>query len=184
MRDYFTRDRFLELLAVVFSVLYTALITYEIIWCWLFAIAASVIFIYLVFKKSLIAETVLHIFYLLAAVYGWVTWGASGGFAVSSYGLNMNLLLIASGFGCVLISGFVLKKFFAAAMPFVDSFTTIFSFIATYMMAHMVLENWLYWIVIDSVSVYIYAKRGLHIGSALYFIYTLLAINGYFQWRS
>jgi nicotinamide mononucleotide transporter len=179
---FFTRERILEIAAVVFSITYTVLITYENILCWPAAIIASIIFIYLVYGKRLIAETVLHAFYLLAAVYGWIMWGTSESFQVNSYGLNINLALIAGSLALVMISGFLLKKFFSAAMPYIDSFTTIFSFIATYMMAHMVLENWLYWIVIDSVSVYMYARRGLQIGALLFAVYTVLAINGYIQW--
>jgi len=177
-----TKNRVLELAAVVFSIAYTVLITYENILCWPAAIIASILFIYLVYGKMLIAETVLHFFYLLAAIYGWITWGTSGGFSVNSYGLNINLLLIGTGFLLLIPSGYLLKKYLSAALPYVDSFTTIFSFIATYMMAHMVLENWLYWIVIDSVSVFMYARRGLYIGAGLFLIYTILAFNGYFSW--
>lgn len=179
---YLTRERILEIAAVVFSIAYTVLITYENILCWSAAIIASIIFIYLVYGKRLIAETVLHAFYLLAAVYGWITWGTSEGLHINRYGWNVNLLLIAAGFILIIPSGYLLKKYFSAALPYIDSFTTIFSFIATYMMAHMVLENWLYWIVIDSVSVFMYAKRGLHIGAVLFAIYTLLAVNGYIHW--
>ena len=179
---YITKDRLLEIAAVVFSIAYTVLITYESILCWAAAIIASLLFIYLVWQKKLIAETVLHFFYLLAAVYGWITWGASPGFSVTSYGLNVNMLLIGVGMSTAALAGYLLKKYSTAALPYVDSFTTIFSFIATYMMAHTVLENWLYWIVIDSVSVFLYAKRGLFISAGMYVIYTLLAINGYFQW--
>jgi len=179
---FFTSGRILEVIAVVFSIAYTVLITYENILCWPAAIIASIIFIYLVYGKRLIAETVLHAFYLLAAVYGWITWGTSEGFQVNRYGLKVNLALILIGIALVIISGFLLKKFFSAALPYIDSFTTIFSFIATYMMAHMVLENWLYWIVIDSVSVFMYAKRGLYIGAVLFAIYSVLAVNGYIQW--
>ncbi len=179
---FFTSGRILEITAVVFSIAYTVLITYENILCWPFAIVASIIFIYLVYNKRLFAETVLHAFYLLAAVYGWITWGTSEDLHVNTYGLKFNLALIVVGLALVVISGFLLKKFFSAALPYIDSFTAIFSFMATYMMAHMVLENWLYWIVIDSVSIFMYAKRGLHIGAVLFAIYTVLAINGYIHW--
>ena len=179
---YFDRDRILEVAAVVFSILYTVLITYENILCWPAALIASIIFIYLVYSKRLIAETVLHVFYLLAAIYGWIMWGTSEGFQVNTYGYPINLLLIAGGLLLIIPCGYLLKKFTSAMLPYVDSFTTIFSFIATYMMAHMVLENWLYWIVIDSVSAFMYAKRGLYIGAGMFVVYTLLAINGYFSW--
>ncbi|GIV33843.1 MAG: nicotinamide mononucleotide transporter [Chitinophagales bacterium] len=182
MAGYFTRERLLEAVAVICSILYTVLITYEIIWCWSFAIIASILFIYLVYRKKLLAETVLHIFYLLAAVYGWVTWGSADGGSIQSWGIKNNLLVLGCGFLLTGITGFTLKRYSPAALPYVDAFTTVFSILATYMMAHRILENWLYWIVIDSISVFMYARRDLHLGALLYVIYTILAVNGYLQW--
>ena len=68
-------------------------------------------------------------------------------------------------------------------MPLLDSFTTIFSFIATWMTARRVLENWIYWIAIDGLSVYLYYSRGLDVYSLLSFVYTGMAIYGYFNWK-
>jgi nicotinamide mononucleotide transporter len=67
-------------------------------------------------------------------------------------------------------------------MPIVDSFTTVFSIIATYMITKKVLENWLYWIVIDAVSIYLYLSRDLHLTSFLFMLYAIIAIFGYFSW--
>ena len=70
-----------------------------------------------------------------------------------------------------------------AEKPLIDSFTTIFSFIATYLMAKKWIENWLYWIVIDGVSVYLYYTRGLEIYALLMFAYTIIVVYGYFEWK-
>lgn len=179
---FFNKDFFIEFLAVIFSIAYTVLITYESILCWSAALVSSLLFIYLCYKKKLLAETTLHIFYFAMGIYGWVTWGLASTFEVISYGFQTNMLLILTCFLLILPTGYLLKKYTQAKLPFIDSFTTIFSFMATFMMIHMVLENWLYWVVIDSVSIFLYAKRGLILAAGLYFIYTLLAINGYINW--
>ena len=79
--------------------------------------------------------------------------------------------------------GFYLSIYSTAKMPIIDSFTTVFSVIATYMVTKKVLENWLYWIVIDIVSVYLYFSRDLQLTSLLFVIYTIVAIFGYFSWK-
>jgi nicotinamide mononucleotide transporter len=81
-----------------------------------------------------------------------------------------------------LTAGYGLKKYSDAALPWLDSFTTVFSIIATALMVSLFPENWLYWIAIDAVSVYLYLKRGLKITALLFVFYTLLAINGYLTW--
>jgi nicotinamide mononucleotide transporter len=70
-----------------------------------------------------------------------------------------------------------------AARPYVDSFTTVASVVTTFMVARKVLENWLYWIVIDAVSIWLYLDRGLQSTAGLFALYVVLAVVGYFQWR-
>jgi nicotinamide mononucleotide transporter len=67
-------------------------------------------------------------------------------------------------------------------MPIIDSLTTVFSIIATYMVVKKVLGNWLYWIVIDLLSVYMYFHRDLHLTSLLFIAYTTIAVYGYMSW--
>jgi nicotinamide mononucleotide transporter len=68
-------------------------------------------------------------------------------------------------------------------MPYIDSFTTWGSIITTFMVAHKVVENWLYWIVIDAISIYLYIDRELYQTVGLYSIYLILAVIGYIAWR-
>jgi nicotinamide mononucleotide transporter len=69
------------------------------------------------------------------------------------------------------------------AAPYIDAFTTVFSLAATFMVTKRVLNNWLYWIVIDFVSIYLYFTRGLELSSVLYLIFTVLAFFGWLEWR-
>jgi nicotinamide mononucleotide transporter len=83
-----------------------------------------------------------------------------------------------------LISGYLLGEYSQAAWPYVDSFTTWGSVIATYLVARKYLENWLYWIVIDIVSIPLYLDRGLNLTALLFGAYVIIAIVGYFSWRN
>lgn len=69
-------------------------------------------------------------------------------------------------------------------MPYIDSFTTWGSVITTYMVARKVMENWIYWIVIDSVSIFLYIDRELYQTAGLYSVYLILAVIGYITWRN
>lgn len=176
----------LEIVAVIFGVLYTVLMAKNKISCWIFGIIGSLLSIYLFIEYAkLYAEALLSVFYVFAGIYGWIMWKKQEVITkVYQDTLQKNMLLIL--IGTVLSFGmyFILSSFFKEAQkPLIDSFTTIFSFIATYMMAKKRIENWFYWIAIDGVSVYLYYTRGLEIYALLMFAYTIIVIYGYFQWK-
>ncbi|MFT7459272.1 MAG: nicotinamide mononucleotide transporter, partial [Planctomycetota bacterium] len=64
-----------------------------------------------------------------------------------------------------------------------DSFTTWASVITTFMVAKKILENWLYWLVIDSISIPLYIDRGLHLTAILFMMYIVIVIFGFISWR-
>ena len=76
----------------------------------------------------------------------------------------------------------MLEKYTEAALPFMDALTTWGAIITTYMVAKKVLENWIYWFVIDSISIYIFLSRDLYLTSFLFFIYLFIIVLGYKSW--
>lgn len=186
--NYFIKNRikknYLELLAVIFSICYTVLITYGIELAWACGIIGASLYFYICFQKKLYAETSLQLFYIGTAIYGWYNWNTGGGFIVKSLPLEEHIPYIISGLIWVAIIGTILKKTTDAALPYIDSFTTLFAIIATLLMINLVHENWLYFIIIDAISVLMYYKRGLKLTSILFVVYTLLSINAYYQWLS
>ena len=70
-----------------------------------------------------------------------------------------------------------------ADFAYLDTFTTVFAVFATYMLTKKILENWLYWIVIDSVSIYIYINKGFYLTAVLFAFYTVLAFIAYNNWK-
>ena len=82
-----------------------------------------------------------------------------------------------------IITGFILKKYSNAALPFLDAFTSWGAIITTYMVAQKILENWIYWFVIDSISIYIFISRELYLTSMLFFFYLIIICFGYVSWR-
>ncbi|MEC7646081.1 MAG: nicotinamide riboside transporter PnuC [Bacteroidota bacterium] len=173
----------LETIAVLFSIIYVILGAKENIWCWAFAAISVALYIYICLNARLLSETGLQVFYLFMAAYGYYNWNKSDTeLEIQQWSVTKHLLLILFGAIAVFLTGFYFSIYTNAKMPIVDSFTTVFSIIATYMITKKVLENWLYWIIIDIVSIYLYFNRDLHLTSLLFMLYTIIAIFGYFAW--
>ena len=173
----------IESLAVLFSIIYVVLAAKQNIWCWGFAAVSVSLFIYICFISQLFAETLLQFFYLFMAGYGYYNWNKSKQeLNIIQLDVSKHLLIILVGAICTFLIGFYFANFTEAKTPIIDSFTTVFSVIATYMVTKKVLENWLYWIIIDIVSVNLYFNRDLHLTSLLFIAYTFIAIFGYFSW--
>ena len=180
-----------EAVAVVFAIAYLLLAVKENILCWLFALLSTAIYTILFWDVSLLMESALNVYYMAMAVYGWQQWtrgGTNGGsephaLAIQSLSARQHVIVIAAIAVLSLVSGYLLGEHSSAAWPYVDSFTTWASVITTYLVARKYLQNWLYWIVIDTVSIPLYIDRGLNLTALLFVAYVVIAVIGYFKWR-
>jgi len=177
-----------EALAVVLAITYLVLAIRQNIWCWAAAAVSTLIYLFIMFEAQLYMESVLQLFYLAMAAYGWYQWRQHGenqqALHVRTWPVTYHLFAIASVFILVFVSGHLLSEYSDAALPHVDSFTTWGAVIATYMVARKILENWVYWFVIDAVSVGMYLNRGLVLTALLFVLYLVLIILGYRSWRA
>ena len=103
--------------------------------------------------------------------------------AVSAWPARAHLIAVVTVLLLAAASGWLLTRYTSAALPYADAFTTWGAIVTTYMTARKILENWLYWFVIDSVSVYLYVSRGLYLTAALFLVYLVLIVIGYRAWR-
>ena len=171
------KPKLIEVAAVTFSVAYTWMYLKGYFpWAFIPAALGAGLFAYLCWNRKIYAESVLQVFYIGLAGLGLAGYGND----VQVSELFHLVLLSGAVLGTVVL-GVILKKTTDAMLPFLDAFTTVFSLAATWLMINMIHENWLYWIVIDTVSIYLYAKRGLKLSSVLFLLYLLLALDGYFE---
>ena len=98
--------------------------------------------------------------------------------------MHYHLFAIGSVLILVLISGELLTRYSNAALPFLDSLTTWGAVVATFMVTRKILENWIYWFVIDSVSIALYLNRDLFFTAALFTVYLVMIVIGYRTWRA
>ncbi len=177
----------LEYVAVGFNILYVVLATRENVWCWPFGILGSGLSIWLFIDSKIYAESILFTYYVAVGFYGWWQWikgrTKRGDLEITDLSPAYHIGILVIGY--ILTGGLflILKEFTDAEMPLLDSFTTIFSFIATWMVARRILENWIYWICINALTIYLYYSRGLNVYAALSFVYVFMSIYGFFNWK-
>ena len=173
----------IETIAVFFSIIYVVLAAKESIWCWLAALISVSIYIYICYQAQLYAETGLQVFYFIMAIYGYFSWRKNNSLLrINELAISNHILIMILGSLLTFLLGFYLSAYTDAQLPIVDSFTTVFSVIATFMVVKKILSNWLYFIIIDAVSIYLYFSRDLHMTALLFCIYTIIAIIGYWKW--
>ncbi len=181
-----TAMRVLELAAVALAIAYLVLAIRQNIWCWAAALASVLAYVVITYHARLYMEVGLQVFYAAMAVYGWQQWRRGGergeGVAVGVWPWQRHALAIAGIVAASLVAGRWLEANTDAAFPYLDSFTTIGSIVTTYMVARKVLENWIYWFVIDALYVYIYAARGLVPTAVLFAFYLVLVVIGFRRW--
>lgn len=177
----------LETIAVVLGISYLLLAMRENSLCWYCAFISTAFYIWIFGDVSLYMESALNAYYMVMAVYGWYQWQRGGsssmGIQLGYWELNNHLVAIGLVMVLSLISGYFLSQNTDARMPYIDSFTTRGSVITTYMVARKVIENWIYWIVIDSISIFLYIDRELYQTAGLFSLYLILAVIGYLAWR-
>ena len=176
----------IEFLAVVSAIVYLLLAVRQDIRCWFAAILSSFLYFFIMFSADLYMEAGLQIFYILMAVYGWSQWReestANIKLSVKTWKPINHLFSISLILLLAYTSGLILEKFTNAVFPFIDALTTWGAIVATYMVAKKLLENWIYWFVIDSISIFLFMSRGLVLTSILFFIYLIIIYFGYKSW--
>jgi nicotinamide mononucleotide transporter len=179
----------LEAVAVVLALIYLVLAIREISLCWFAAFASSVLSVFVFAAAQLYMQSALQVFYAAMAVYGWLQWtrgiGAHAGSPaqIHTWPLRRHALALC----CVILASaafaWALSRT-AQALPAVDSFVTVASVLTTWMVANKLLENWVYWFVIDSISIYLYLSQGLVLYAALFVLYVVLVVIGFRQWHA
>jgi nicotinamide mononucleotide transporter len=177
----------LETVAVVLGVAYLLFAMRENSLCWYCAFISTGIYIWIFGDVSLYMESALNAYYMVMAVYGWYQWQRGGssanGIKLSVWGIKQHMAAISLVLILSVVSGYLLSQNTEARMPYIDSFTTWGSVITTFMVARKVLENWLYWIVINSVAIFLYIDRDLYQTAGLYGLYIILSVIGFIAWR-
>ena len=154
-------------------------------------------------KVQLYGEVPLQLYYIAVSIYGWFAWKGtrkSGPLPVTRMSSRQWVAVMAGGVFLTLAYGYFLAHIVElaqafgwddaplylppSAYPYADAFTTAFSFLATWLQARKKLENWIFWLAIDSVYVVLWSLRGGYFFALLSLLYLLLSVYGYRQWKA
>ena len=132
-------------------------------------------------------ESLLNVFYVVMAVVGWYEWRFGGrdhgGVHIRRLAPRHHMFIVIALLLAAGLNGWFMQQYTSAAWPYLDAFTTWASVLTTFLVVWKVLENWLYWFVIDSLSIYLYIDRGLTLTAVLFAGYVVIVIFGYLHWR-
>jgi len=179
----------LELIATLLALSYTVLAIRHSLWCWPAALASTVLTLQIMLSANLYTDALLQLYYAGMALYGWWNWqqlrNQSGqAQQVVEWRWQQHLWLISLTALAGLCLGFLMQQYTSTDFAWLGAQISCFAVVTTYLVAKKVVSNWLYWIVIDVASIYMYLQKDLYFFTALFVIYTLTAASGYFAWRS
>ena len=186
---YTKLDVFLELTAVFFGVVSVLYAKKNNVLVYPSGIVASAIFVYLLIKWGLFGDFIINIFYVSMSIYGWYLWTrkSNGKALLNISRTNSKEKIIAS---IIFIMAFIFIWIIYIAFDrfdnwtaYLDTLTTAIFFSGMWLMAKRKIENWIFWIVGDIITVPLYFYKGLTMSSFLYLIYTFIAVAGYLAWR-
>jgi len=175
-----------EAIAAALGLAYLVLAVRRNLWCWICAFVGTAIYLVLFIEAKLYMQVLLQVFYLAMAVYGYIDWkrgqSESGEVMIRSWTGSQHAMAVIAVIAATAVSGWLLRGTDAAA-PYLDSFVTWGSVVTTWMVARRVIENWLYWIVVDGVGAWLFYSQGLLVTTLLFVIYLYIVVRGYIVWR-
>ena len=156
-------------------------------WTWPVSMVSVLLLMYVCYLARLYADVGLNAFYFLTSIYGWYSWShgkiQNQDLAVSRtnptqwFRLGLFIILFTSGLG------FVLSRYTNADLSYTDSAVTAISLGAYWMQARKKLESWVVWFIVDIGYMGIYIYKNLYSLVGLYFVFLLLCVQGYRNWR-
>ena len=180
-------QNWLEFTAVFFAILYLILAVNQNILCWVAGIVSSILYFFIMQSAGLYMEAYLQIFYVFMGLYGWLQWRKGNqidnNFIVNTWSMLKHFYAISLILALSVLSGLLLKSYTDAVLPFFDAFVTWGAVVATYMVAKKLLENWIYWLVIDSISILLFISRDLFPTAFLFGLYIVIIFFGYKSWK-
>lgn len=184
----------LEIVAVVFGLLSVWYAKQANILVFPTGIISVLIYVYICFKFMLYADMGINFFYFIMSVYGWYNWTRKGP--------NRKVIRITTNtnreqwiaIGATVVFYFAIlgliwifkqddEAYISSYIPYVDSFTTSVFLVAMLLMARKKVENWIYWIIGDVISIPLYLVKGLVFTSFQFTVFLVLAVLGYIEWR-
>ena len=178
----------LEIAAVIIALAMVGCNIREIHWGWPLAIVSSLMYFALFWRSKLYGDASLQIFFVVVAFWGWFQWlrgrRADGSALAVSHLTQRGLILTVAS--CAVLwpaTGLFLKTFTDTDVPWWDAFPTAVSLVGQFLLGRKFIENWAVWIVVNVVSVGLFAYKGLWLTVGLYAVFIVLSVVGWQAWQ-
>lgn len=181
-------EHWLEYFGVATGFLYLLLEIRQHRAMWVVGLLSSLVYVFVFFFAKIYADMGLSIYYVAISIYGFRAWTKGTEAAQESIVYRHATLPLLTGIMAAILVlhvalYLVLRYLTDSPIPMGDAFTTAVGIVATWMLARRIIEHWIFWVVVNFVSVYIYFLRGLYPTMLLYTCYGLLAVVGYHTWK-
>ena len=184
-------ENIFQFMGVLFSIIYVLFSIRQNILCWPALIIAAVFNFYAYYLINLPLQSIMQLFFILTAFYGWHKWRKSqekSALLVNRWQIKSHLMWLTIGLTSTLVIGFFLNSInsnsiFHSSYPFLDALMFVFNIIPMYMTGKKILESWIYFILIDIISGVFYAITGEFFFCFLFFCYIGFATQGYLTWK-
>ncbi len=184
----------LELIGTIVGLVYLWLEYKASIYLWIAGIIMPAIYLFIYWDAGLYADFGINVYYLVIALYGWIMWkygnrSVSGTSSQSQElpitSISVKYIIPLAGVFAITFAAiaFVLISFTNSNVPYLDSFTTALSIVGMWMLARKYIEQWWIWIAVDLVSAGLYIYKELYFTAALYTLYSIIAVFGYYKWK-
>ena len=187
--EYDTLDIVLELVAGAFTIASVVYSKKNNVLVFPTGMICTAIFVYLLLKWGLLGDMIINGYYFIMSIYGWHLWTRKkDGKTVipiskttkKQHLISLGLFIITFVFVFIVYAAFDKFNHWSA---YLDTITTALFFVAMWLMAKRKIENWIYWIIGDIITVPLYFYKGYTFSSILYFVLTIIAIYGYLAWK-
>ena len=187
--EYANIDIALEIIGVIFGFLSVWYSKQNKIWVYPTGMISTSIFVYLLLKWGLLGDMMINGYYFIMTIYGWYIWTRkvdsehSTPITETSKKEKQQAVIL---FVLTMIFVFIIYQSFdkwTSWVAYVDTITTGIFFVGMWLMARKKLENWIFWIIGDIISVPLYFYKGLTFTSIQYFVFTIIAFYGYLAWK-
>ena len=188
-KTYSTLDITLEIVAVIFGFLSVWYSKQNKIWVFPTGMVSTLIFVYLLFKWELLGDMMINGYYFIMSIYGWYIWtrkvDKTNVNQISTTTFKEKKISIVIFIATLLFVFIIYQKFdkWTNWVAYIDTITTAIFFVAMWLMAKRKIENWIFWIIGDLISVPLYLYKGFTFTSFQYFGFTFIAIFGYLAWK-
>ncbi len=187
----FITAHWLDILTTILGLIYILLEYRASIALWIVGIIMPALDIYLYWSHGLYGDAGMAVYYTLAAVYGYAVWkfghkrGQTQDKEMPITRMRRSLYLPATLFFLAAWGAtyYVLAVYTNSTVPLLDAFTNALSFVGLWALARKYIEQWFFWIVVDVISAYLYAIKGIPFKAGLYALYVVIAVMGYCKWK-